>query len=222
MAKLRKKQQRARRASTRSSRSECRTTDSPGPRTLPVTHGQSAFHTQRQRYPTDQDMRGASGSAVVENNAHPGHQTEPAAIPSNDQPAKRRKYFSLPTKSKPSFKGPTELASVKAQAVEPSAKKQRPVSAPSPAGKLFKAPPDTDPPNPRPKATPRVHFATDENLARFAGTVKAQDASSERIQALRALASGPTTKARSHVADNARPTPQKRKPQPVPQPHPQG
>src|SRR2546421_10058089 len=66
MAKLRKKQQRARRASTRSSRSEGRTTDSAGPRALPVTHEQSAFDTQRLRYATDHDRPRPDDAAPID------------------------------------------------------------------------------------------------------------------------------------------------------------
>lgn len=177
--------------------------------------------------PTNKDVSGTFDGATKEERVREARQQEPTATPSNDQQAKRRKYFSLPTKSKPSFKGPTELASVKGKAVEPRSnpgpgeEKQRPVSAPSPTKSAFKGPADKGSSNPQPKATVHVRFATDEHLGRFAGMIRAQEASSARIQALRSLASGPAVKTGSHVTENPMYTRQNASPQQGPQPHPQ-
>jgi hypothetical protein len=177
--------------------------------------------------PTNKDGSGTFDSAIKEERVREARPQEPTATPSNHQQAKRRKYFSLPTKSKPSFKGPTELASVKGKAVEPrnnpgpGEEKQRPVSAPSPTKSAFKGPADLGSSNPQPKATVHVRFATDEHLGRFAGIISAQEASSARIQALRSLASAPAVNTGSHVTENPMYTRQNGSPPQVPQPHPQ-
>ena len=124
------------------------------------------------------EMFPSTSEEATEKAALPEPQSEPEALPSNKQRSRRRKYFSLPTKSKPSFKGPTELASIKGKAVEPpmyqepNKEKARPVSAPSPTKTAFKGPIDVGTPTPQPKAVARVHFARDDHLGRFATEIR--------------------------------------------------
>jgi hypothetical protein len=167
--------------------------------------------------PGDETVPGPSENAIE----------KATPVPSNDQPSKRRKYFSLPTKSKPSFKGPTELVSVKAKAVEPtnntgpSEERPRPVSEPSPTKSSFKGPVGVECPKPQPKPAAHVHFATDEHLGRFAGIIRAPETTtSGRLQALRSLTPGPASNARSQHHGNAVSKPPTSRPQRVPQSHP--
>ena len=129
-------------------------------------------------------------------------QSEPEVLPSNQQRSKRRKYFSLPSKSNPSFKGPTELAASKGKKVEPPTNQEpkkdnaRPVSAPSPIKSAFKGPADVEPPKLQPTPAIHVHFASDDHLGRFAAEIRpaADTTSSPHQQVSTSLTAAPARK----------------------------
>jgi hypothetical protein len=156
--------------------------------------------------PGNEPMPNASDDVPERGVEREGPSPEPAPVPSSDQRRKRRKYFSLPSKPKPSFKGPTELASIKGKAVErltyqepDVGKKVRPVSAPSPVNSYFKGAVAGESPNPQPKGALRVHFATDDRFGRFpANARKPVATSSSHVQALMPLPAGPAPKHQNH------------------------
>ena len=129
-------------------------------------------------------------------------QSEPEVLPSNQQRSKRRKYFSLPSKSKPSFKGPTELAANKGNKIEPPTNqepgkdKTRPVSEPSPTKSTFRGPANVGAPKLQPNPAIHVHFASDDHLGRFAAEIKpaADTTSSPHQQVPTSLTPAPALK----------------------------
>ena len=143
----------------------------------------------------------------------PGKGVEPEGPLPEPARSRRRKYFSLPSKPKPSFKGPMELASIKGKAVErptyqePSVEKVRPVSAPSPIKS----------PNLQPRGAPHVHFATDDHLGRFAANIRAPVAtSSSHVQVPMPLTTGPAPKIHNQDHEKRVSKPPTRKPHPQP------
>ena len=139
-------------------------------------------------------------------------------MPSSDQRSKRRKYFSLPSKPKPSFKGPTELASIKGKAVEPltyqepGVEKVRPLSAPSP----IKGAVAGESPKLQPRGAPHVHFATDGHFAR-----KPVATSSSHVRFLTPISTGPAPKTQNQDYGKRVSKPPTSGLRQAPQPHPQ-
>ena len=168
--------------------------------------------------PGNEPMPSTSEDAPEKGVEPEGPLPEPAAVQSSDRRSKRRKYFSLPSKPKPSFKGPMDLASIKGKAVErptyqePGVEKVRPVSAPSPI----------ESPKLQPSGAPHVHFATDDRLGRFAADIRAPVAtSSSHVQVSMPSTTGPAPKIYNQDHEKRVSKPPTRKPHQAPQSHPQ-